>query len=590
MASLSDALEAVLAAGEPATGDAAAPLLIAESAAEAFEGLRVSAVPNDRLVRSFRELGSRAALLACGALPANLLRNLQDQPPALLVLTAPAEAYEAETLEELRRLGSGRRPMALLGPGAKLRLRPGRAEELLVLAAPGGRELDALEAAMTRGADPRQDARPAVLAVAPTPGWLPTWLRARPGPGSRQAPARALGYVPAAALDPSWIDWLQTLPPEAQLRQLLIPLGVPAVELEPRAEALEAAMVAHQLERFVGPSYPAPGVLALLRDALDHDLDHAADAPQSPDADARALWAQARRALPRVGELVGMAAPDPALSLRIPTAAFLAQRGLLRARASQALLQRDTSDLPARPNPELVERADAVLEGAGEVLSDQESKVVLRGHGIEVTRQAFATSASGAASFADKIGYPVALKALSPDLRRKAEVGAVVLDVVNAAAAKRAYSEIVTNVEERAPLARLDGVVVAEMIEAGLDLRCGALRTRSGSVALYAHAVLASPVEPLLARSPLSPTDALLFAEAVLAAIPVPARRRASDPDVTVLARLLLAIDGLMQHTGERLLAVDLDPVRLLPEPAEGAREYVTLDARIVQRAHLDGL
>ena len=226
-----------------------------------------------------------------------------------------------------------------------------------------------------------------------------------------------------------------------------------------------------------------------------------------------------------------------------------------------------------------------MLEGAGEVLSDHESKVVLRGHAIEVTRQAFANSASGAASFADKIGYPVALKALSPDLRRKRELGAVELDVENAAAVKRAYAEIVANVEERAPMIQLDGVVVAEMIGPGVDIRCGGLRMRCGAVAMFAHPLVNAAVEPILARSPLTPTNALLLAEAVLATVPVPARRRASDPDVSVLARLLLRIDAVFRHTGERLLSIDLAPVRLL----DNEREYVTLDARIVQRPHLDG-
>src|SRR5690606_6473674 len=243
--------------------------------------------------------------------------------------------------------------------------------------------------------------------------------------------------------------------------------------------------------------------------------------------------------------------------LRIPTAAFLAQRGLLRIRASERLLATRLEPLAA-VDPELLERAETVLEGAAEVLSDQESKVVLRGHGIEVTRQAFANSASGAASFADKIGYPVALKALSPELRRKRELGAVELDVANAAAVKRAYAEIVANDEERAPTVQLDGVVVAEMIGPGLDLRCGGLRMRSGGVAVFAHPVLEAPVEPILARSPLTPTDALLLAEAVLATVPMPARRRASDPDVGTLARLLLRLDSIFRYTGDRLLSIDL--------------------------------
>ncbi|MCA9687402.1 MAG: hypothetical protein KC457_34895, partial [Myxococcales bacterium] len=149
------------------------------------------------------------------------------------------------------------------------------------------------------------------------------------------------------------------------------------------------------------------------------------------------------------------------------------------------------------------------------------------------------------------------------------------------------------NVEEQAPTARLDGVVVAEMIEPGLDLRCGGVRMDNGEVALYAVPLATGTVEPILVRSPLDVRDALLTAEAVLAASALPPRRRAVDPDVAVLARLLLRLDGLFRHTGERLLSVALDPVRILePDGGRGAnaRDYVTLDARIVQRPHIEGL
>ncbi|MFO7566642.1 MAG: acetate--CoA ligase family protein [Enhygromyxa sp.] len=560
--------------------DARDVVLVARSVAEdgaRWAGVAGRVVDDDKLGRAVREAGDALEVVAARSCDPSLLRALRDQPPPLLILLGPADP---ELVDELASLGRGR--VRLLGPNAALLVGepgdPSRAPPIACAAHVD--ELDRLCRALG----------PTRLALTPTPAWLPSWLG-----DPRLAAHDVVGYVPAEALSLSWIDWIEQLGPR-ELRQLLVPLGVPSVDLDrPLGPSLEPATVAHTLERLTGPTYPAPQVLALLREGVRRHLD--ARAPGSPGSVARpshdpsihdpaalALWGQARRALPRLGELVGMQRPDPDLPLRIPTAAFLAQRGLLRIRASERLLS--TKLAPLAPlEPELLERADAVLEGAAEVLSDQESKVVLRGHGIEVTRQAFANSASGAASFADKIGYPVALKALSPELRRKREIGALELDVPNAAAVKRAYAEIVANVEERAPTVQLDGVVVAEMIGPGLDLRCGGLRMRSGGVALYAHPVLEAPIEPVLARSPLTPSDALLLAEAVLATAPMPARRRASDPDVGTLARLLLRLDSIFRHTGERLLCIDLAPVRLLDQE----REYVTLDARIVQRPHLEG-
>ncbi|KIG13216.1 putative Acetyl-CoA synthetase (ADP-forming) alpha and beta chains [Enhygromyxa salina] len=555
-------------------------MLVARSVAEdpsawttapAFARGRV--VDDAQLGRVVRELGDRVELVATREVDANLLRALGDRLPALLVLTGEGDPT---LLAELRQR-SIRQGTALLGPAATLQIGAGELAD-------GQAAPIACAAHRDELAPLCQAIGPTRLAIAPTPSWLPRWLG-----GPMLLAHDVVGYVPARALEIGWVDWLDWLASlgPRELRQLLVPLGVPQVELEPHAAMLEAATVAHALERLSGPTYPAPQVLALLREGIRLQLNpHAQanrDVGHDPDA-ARALWDQARRALPRIGELVGMQAPDPALSLRVPTAAFLAQRGLLRFRASQALLASEF-EAPELPEPELLARADAVLEGASDVLSDQESKVVLRGHGIEVTRQAFANSASGAASFADKIGYPVVLKALSPELRRKRELGAVELDVANAAAVKRAYANIVSNVEERAPTVQLDGVVVAEMIEAGLDVHCGALRMQTGAGVVFVRALLDVPAEPVLAVSPLSNTDALLLAEAALSAVPLPARRRASDPDVNVLAGLLLRIDGLFRHTGERLLSIDLSPARLV----DSDRQYVTLDARIVQRPHLEG-
>lgn len=100
----------------------------------------------------------------------------------------------------------------------------------------------------------------------------------------------------------------------------------------------------------------------------------------------------------------------------------------------------------------------------------------------------------------------------------------------------------------------------------------------------------------------------------MLSRVPVPALRRASDPGVPELADLFLRLDALVLHfdrasptprperseraervsergdelspgTG-RLISVELSPLRLVGAP----RGYLTLDARIVQRAHLEGV
>ena len=114
--------------------------------------------------------------------------------------------------------------------------------------------------------------------------------------------------------------------------------------------------------------------------------------------------------------------------------------------------------------------------------------------GVEITRQAVASSASGAAQYADTIGYPVVLKAVSPDLRRKQELGAVVLGLTTSAAVRRAYATIVHNVETHAPTAHLDGVLVAEQAPEGLELHCGAIRLHTGEMAIGGKELVAAGI------------------------------------------------------------------------------------------------
>lgn len=502
-----------------------------------------------------RALKAGVDVLALAKVTPTSLRALRETPPTILVVTAEPNASTRALLDLRRTL--------VLGPRARLRVGRGN----VVACAPTRGELDGL--IRTLGGVGFK------LALCPTPPWL--W-RALQSPALADYPVA--GYVAAEHLSTAWARWAR----RSTAPHVLVPLGVTTPD---PADAdpclLERAVAAHALERATGPVFPAPRVVALVLEGLRRGDEGAASPAVDPES--MAVWIQARRALPMTGAVVGMEQPEPGMSTEAPTASFLAQRALLRARAVETFLE---GALPRRPIPEEegVRRAEEVLRSAGEVLTDQESKVVLRGFGMDVTRQAVAGSASGAAGFAERIGYPVVLKALSPDLRRRSDIGGVVLSLSTSAAVRRAYATIVDNIERRAPTARLDGVLVAEMLDDGLDLHCGGVRLPDGDVVLHGRVLdTPAPIEPALGLCPLEPIDAVMLAHAVLSRVPTPALRRQTDPDVRGLAELFLQLDTLFSRTGDRILGVDLGPVRLV-----GSRGYVTLDARIVQKAHLEGL
>ena len=104
------------------------------------------------------------------------------------------------------------------------------------------------------------------------------------------------------------------------------------------------------------------------------------------------------------------------------------------------------------------------LEEGRERLSDPEGKALLAAYGIPVVNTHVAGDADEAVKLAAQIGYPVALKVLSPDLEHRAEVGGVMLNLENEAELRAAARDIRRRMEEYRPGARPAGFTVQRMI------------------------------------------------------------------------------------------------------------------------------
>ena len=93
--------------------------------------------------------------------------------------------------------------------------------------------------------------------------------------------------------------------------------------------------------------------------------------------------------------------------------------------------------------------------------------------GIPVPRSAMAATPAEAAIVATGIGFPVALKIVSPDISHKTEVEGVRLALSSAAIVAHAAGELMGGVRHHAPSARIDGLLVQEMVS-GVEVLLGA--------------------------------------------------------------------------------------------------------------------
>ena len=102
-------------------------------------------------------------------------------------------------------------------------------------------------------------------------------------------------------------------------------------------------------------------------------------------------------------------------------------------------------------------------EGRGS-LTEAEGKEIFAAYGIPTPGEALVNSADDAAKACDKIGYPVVMKIVSPDIQHKTDVGGVVVGVKDADAAKAAYDRIMASCTKAVPNARIDGVSIQQMV------------------------------------------------------------------------------------------------------------------------------
>ena len=200
--------------------------------------------------------------------------------------------------------------------------------------------------------------------------------------------------------------------------------------------------------------------------------------------------------------------------------------------------------------------------------------------GIPVVPGVVASTPAAAGEAAAAYGTPVALKVVSADVLHKSDVGGVALRVA-AADAERAAAALLRRVAVAVPAARVDGVLVSPMRPDGLDLLVGVVREPGwgnvlavGLGGLWAEALrdvqrIALPASERQIEQGLR----------LLKAWPLFEGARGGDrTDTPALVRVVARIADLSLGLGDRLAAVEVNPLRVTPAGVEA------LDAVVVWR------
>jgi acyl-CoA synthetase (NDP forming) len=213
--------------------------------------------------------------------------------------------------------------------------------------------------------------------------------------------------------------------------------------------------------------------------------------------------------------------------------------------------------------------------------NEHTAKKALATTGINVLDEAIVTSADQAVDQASRMGFPVALKIVSEDIQHKTEIGGVALNLGDEPAVRTAYEEIMASAAVRAPDARVEGVLVAPMLQGGTELIMGVSRdpvfgpvVMVGTGGIYAEILQ----DIAMQVAPVSNDEALAMIRSLRMFPVLDGARGRKKADVKQAAQTLAKLSQFACRHEHDVAEIDMNPVLVLPE----GHGVVVLDALLV--------
>jgi acetyltransferase len=206
---------------------------------------------------------------------------------------------------------------------------------------------------------------------------------------------------------------------------------------------------------------------------------------------------------------------------------------------------------------------EAVRRQGRKNLLETEALEILRLYGLRLPPAAFAGSPDKAAMAACKVGFPVALKVVSPDILHKSDAGGVQLNLASATAVKRAARAILKQAVEAPSRPRIEGFLVSPMAPPGQECILGLFRDPGfGPVVMFGlGGIFVEALKDVaFGVAPLSAGDVERMIRSIRGYRLLKGLRGESEKDIAAVRRLIECL-SLIATENPELAELDLNPV-----------------------------
>ncbi|MEA3326389.1 MAG: acetate--CoA ligase family protein [Chloroflexota bacterium] len=128
------------------------------------------------------------------------------------------------------------------------------------------------------------------------------------------------------------------------------------------------------------------------------------------------------------------------------------------------------------PEVDTANVAKILSQSPGKVFGEAETRPILEAYGLDLAPGALAEDAEKAVEIAGKVGYPVVVKIVSPQILHKSDMGGIALGLRSALEVQQAVEKMYDQITQANPRAEIHGYLVEKMAPKGLEVIIGMRR------------------------------------------------------------------------------------------------------------------
>ncbi len=219
-------------------------------------------------------------------------------------------------------------------------------------------------------------------------------------------------------------------------------------------------------------------------------------------------------------------------------------------------------------------------------LGEVKSKDILKAYGFQILEGRLTTSPEEAMEIARFIGFPVALKVISPSIIHKSDLGGVRLNLGSAQEVADAFDLMMLRINKLAPNAIIGGIYVEKMAEKGLEVIIGMTRDpQFGPMLMFGLGGIFVEVmkDVTFHLAPITENEAAQMLQSTRSYELLQGKRGLKEVDMHAIA---VALQRISQLTTDfpQILDLEINPLIV----GEMGNEPVVVDARMTFAPLLD--